>query len=135
MVNAKKSKINLTFIMKPNSLLSVTNTATNMGKHFIFPFFIFAWQIMIEKKCLLYNLLGCDVIAILTTNSCDLDLCSPFYFMSIRSIIVVRKVRCFRKYTFHYFFQNRIKFTFMTMRILYMHVTMNLMHTIVYLDT
>lgn len=43
MVNAKKSKINLTFIMKPNSLLSVTNTATNMGKHFIFPFFIFAW--------------------------------------------------------------------------------------------
>lgn len=106
----------------------VEKYSNKQGKSFDFPLVSY-WG----KKRLLC--IGCDVVVILTTNSCDLDLCSPFHFMSIRSIMVVRKVLCFQEEYFHDCFLNRIKFTFMTMRILYMHVTMDLMHTIVYLDT
>lgn len=71
----------------------VEKYSNKQGKSFDFPLVSY-WG----KKRLLC--IGCDVVVILTTNSCDLDLFSPFYFMSIRSIKVVRKVLCFRKNTF-----------------------------------
>lgn len=80
------------------------NTATNRGSHLIFHWFHICFVNILGKRRLLC--IGCDVVVILTTNSCDLDLFSPFYFVSIRSIKVVRKVLCFRKNTFTTVFKS-----------------------------
>lgn len=101
-----KNEYNQTFNIKLKRLICRTNTATNRGSHLIFHWFHLFCKYIGKKRLLC---IGCDVVVISTTNSCDLDLCSPFHFMSIRSIKVMRKVLCFRKNTFMTVFkQNKV---------------------------